>query len=253
MHQAQGGGAYVQGVFQSKYSVISNNEVADNGSLSYESRGGGVFAESDVFVVGSSIIANRAEGTGGLFLVGGISKSAEVINSTVSGNISREDSGGGIRTTEPILISNSTIAFNRDFGVDHGGGIFLDSVNLDLQSSIVSDNVGLDGADDIAGAGLVNGSHDLIVSSTLAVPVDTRAGCPQLQPLAYNGGLTPNHALGEQSWALEWGSNPRSLVTDQRGAPRTVGMQPDSGAVERQAGETDERLLVSGFDGLCDQ
>jgi len=40
---------------------------------------------------------------------------------------------------------------------------------------------------------------------------------------------------------------------DQRLALRAAGMQTDIGSVERQASELDERIFISGFDGLCDQ
>lgn len=251
---AHGGGAYVQGAFAAKYAEISNNEARDHSEF-YVSHGGGVFATNDVVIVGSTIAENRAEQAGGLELLGGISASVQVTNSTVSGNVALDSPG--IRTKAPMRLSNSTVAFNRllpsAYNNYHGAGIFLDAASLDLESSIVADNVSMSGADDISGSGMIIGSHSLVIQATLTLPADTRSNCPALQPLAYNGGLTRNHALGEHSFALEWGSNPENLTTDQRSAPRTVGLDPDSGAVERQIGETDERIFVAGFDGVCDQ
>ena len=55
-----------------------------------------------------------------------------------------------------------------------------------------------------------------------------------LGPLAYNGGTTRTHALLAGSPAIDAGSNPLGLTTDQRGAgfPRVVGGASDMGAYE---------------------
>ena len=57
---------------------------------------------------------------------------------------------------------------------------------------------------------------------------------PLLGPLAYNGGTTRTHALLAGSPAINAGSNPLALTTDQRGAgfPRVVGGATDMGAYE---------------------
>ena len=250
---AEGGGAYVEGAFSAKYSVISDNYVADN-SDPYTSHGGGAFIAHNVNVLASTFATNRAEVSGGLHLVGGNAATATFVNSTISSNIAYSQAGG-VESNVPLAISNSTIAFNRALGTIQGGGLYLNSADLHLESSIVADNTGPQGADDIFGSGgIISGSHNLVVASPLLTPpFDTRTDCPYLQPLALNGGPTPTHALGEHSFALDWGNNLLALDTDQRLAPREVGFQPDAGAVERQVGEKDERLFASGFDGLCDQ
>src|SRR5690606_708942 len=60
---------------------------------------------------------------------------------------------------------------------------------------------------------------------------------PMLGPLAFNGGPTQTHALLAGSPAIDKGSNPAALTTDQRGAPfvRVSGPQADIGAYEKQA------------------
>jgi hypothetical protein len=42
-------------------------------------------------------------------------------------------------------------------------------------------------------------------------------------------------------------------MLDQRGVARPQGAAVDIGAFERQSTDKEERLLASGFDGLCDQ
>jgi len=61
---------------------------------------------------------------------------------------------------------------------------------------------------------------------------------PMLAPLANNGGPTQTHALLAVSPALNAGSNPLNLTTDQRGTgfPRVVGAAADIGAFEGTVG-----------------
>ena len=55
---------------------------------------------------------------------------------------------------------------------------------------------------------------------------------PLLDVLALNGGPTPTMRLLPGSPALNAGSNPANLTTDQRGAARVVGAAADMGAFE---------------------
>ena len=60
---------------------------------------------------------------------------------------------------------------------------------------------------------------------------------PMLGPLAFNGGPTRTQALLVGSPAIDAGSNPLSLATDQRGVgfPRVIGGMADMGAYEYNA------------------
>ena len=64
---------------------------------------------------------------------------------------------------------------------------------------------------------------------TASSPIDAK-----LAPLADNGGPTQTCALLAGSPAINAGSNPANLTTDQRGLPRQVGSQTDMGAYEAQ-------------------
>jgi hypothetical protein len=59
---------------------------------------------------------------------------------------------------------------------------------------------------------------------------------PKLAPLANNGGPTKTHALKQRSPAINKGSNPDGLTTDQRGPgfKRKARAAVDIGAFERQ-------------------
>jgi len=115
-----------------------------------------------------------------------------------------------------------------------------------LRSSIVADSQ--NGAPDIdvhdetvITAFTVNATNSLIGA---VEPIVSIAGSPNLLgvdpllgPLAFNGGPTRTRALYAVSPAIDGGSNPLSLVTDQRGTgfPRVVGAAVDIGAYEFSA------------------
>jgi hypothetical protein len=68
---------------------------------------------------------------------------------------------------------------------------------------------------------------------------------PRLGPLADNGGPTRTHALLPDSPALDAGTNPGALPTDQRGPGffRTSGPRPDIGSFEARASRPSPRPL----------
>ncbi len=251
---AQGGGAYVVGEFDAIYSTISDNTAYDH-SYYFDSHAGGVFAKGNVWIMASTISGNRAEYHGGMLLVGNLSATATITNSTISNNTSPWGVGG-ISTNVPLTLSHSTVAFNHSQTIT-GTGLYSMGATLTLTSSIIADNIGRSGESDLGGipGTFVNGDHNLIlVPLLLPVPGINIQSCPQLEPLADNGGYTRTHALHHTSVAIDQGGG--SLLTfDQRGAPRVAGFFADIGAVEWQPGETDDRLFMSRFDGplVCDE
>lgn len=248
-----GAGAFVGGLY-SKYSLISHNKSLDD-RPSCSSDSAGIASQSTIYLKGTTISENSACGVGAIW-IGGNGTASTIINSTISGNsASNLDAVGGIVTNRPLKLLNSTVAFNRARGGT--GGVFLSQdAALTLQSSIVADNIAAGKPSDVngtAGASIGGTSDNLVIASTLPLPMGTRLDCPKLNPLVDNGGGLPTHALMETSPAIDQGDNDANLDHDQRSAPRVAGAAADIGAYERQPGEKDERLLVSGFDGLCDQ
>jgi hypothetical protein len=248
---ANGGGAYVKGDFKAIDSTIADNSAtALNGAHSHA---GGAFVVGSVDIEGSTISGNQAERVGALEFIGYLPHTAKVINSTISSNIGTAYFGG-IWTITPMILANSTVAFNRSLSSNEGTGVYLFGGSLTLTSSIVADNANVNGPSDLGGnaTAAVNGEFNLITSSTLPPLINTITACPQLDLLTNNGGVTLTHALRHTSPAIDQGSA-SGLTTDQRDAPRTIGPQADIGSVEWQLGETGERILANGFDGLCDQ
>ena len=259
---AVGGGAYVKGDLLAKYSTISNNTAHSDFGVVSIGGGVGVLGSHSSLIESSTISGNRATTSAGLDF--SAPASVTITNSTVSGNIATDGDGGvAVRNgapTQQLTVQNSTIAFNTSINGLSGtysAGLFAADTAVNLYSSIIADNSGPDGANDLAGIGTttLSGAANLIVSSTLPLPpnIISSSSCPQLDVLTDNGGFTLTHALRSTSPAIDQGSNPTNLTYDQRGAQRASGIQADIGSVERQAGDQMERLMASGFDGLCDE
>jgi hypothetical protein len=152
-----------------------------------------------------------------------------------------DGSGAGL-----VQVKSSTIAGNRANAATagrFGGGIRIESGNLQLLNTVVATNFAATGPD-ISGsvstqgynlignmsgsAGFAVGASDLL--GTGANPID-----PKLAPLAINGGATKTHALLQGSPAIDRG--PSSSVGglpgfDQRGVLRPQGLAFDVGAFE---------------------
>ena len=220
-------------------STVSGNVVESfNGSGT--GLGGGIAASiSDVVISSSTISGNVASGErgqgGGVYSDSG---SLTLISSTVSGNVATNgngvSAGGGIFLgSQSSLINDSTITKNT---ANFGGGILISSsfsaVTLDLDNSIVANNVALSASADIATGSSVaiDANHSLVGdrSGTSLAPTSGTADSsgnligtstapidPGLASLADNGGLTKTHRLLPTSPAINAGSS--SFALDQRG------------------------------------
>ncbi|WP_319419914.1 choice-of-anchor Q domain-containing protein [Pleurocapsa sp. FMAR1] len=250
-----GGGIYNQGTIK-----INSSTIADNSAESYyqnNADGGGILNSDEaddgsitMKISNSTISANTAQGNGG-----GISNSGSyhdnssqtiISNSTISGNTTQGNGGGVDSFARHTKIQNSTI-FNNSGSL--GSGVYhkeADEPNLNgsttLESTIVAGNVGDRDIDDKSI--VISDGHNLIgngdktdfadgvngdLVGTLANPLE-----PKLGELRDNGGLTFTHALLPDSPAINVGSNPNKLTTDQRRLKRSI-QQTDIGAYEVQS------------------
>ncbi len=243
-------------------SIISNN------SSGVKQNNPAIVNDSGILNISNSTINNNT---------GGINNSgiAEIINSTINDNVS----GGGVNNNGTVTIINSTIANNGFSG--NGGGIrnngtatisnstivdnfassaggIQNSGRITLNSSIVANNSGRDVSGEgefISGGNNLIGNGEGISSSFNSSPGDLVGTAdnpldPQLGELQNNGGLTETIALLSSSPAIDAGSNPNNLETDQRGKgfSRTVGNGTDIGAYEVQdsdGNETPTEFVVS--------
>lgn len=235
--------------------VLSNVTVSGNHA---SQSGGGIYSSSSTLTLRASVVSgNSADSYGGGILSDGVLTLAD---STVSGNTA--GNGGGIYTSGALTLTNSTLSGNES--VYAGGGIYSSSASLSLTNSTLSGNSAASG-----GGGIYNGvgSGSIIISTIIALNVGGDIGGdplhaesvdnligdaasagglihsklgnivgsdPRLGSLADNGGPTWTIALLADSPAIDSGSNPLALVSDQRGSgfPRTAGTGTDIGAVE---------------------
>lgn len=273
---AKGGGVGSPNTVIMTASTVSGNEVHGtpgvglSGAYTYTSAigGGGVYVmtipRSAIYpssITDSTISGNAAicDGEPGAYTIGGggalgtwSPKPSTITNSTISGN--RADiRGGGLYTRNmgALALVNATITDNT---APAGSGI-ADSATTPaypfaITSSIVAGNHVSAGStsQEIVTANAITGSHDLIGSANVAVPGDTLDGDPRLAPLADNGGPTGTHALLSDSPAIDAGSNPAGLATDQRGGAfaRVAGTAADIGAFELQPAP--DAIFADGFD-----
>ncbi|NET45747.1 DUF4347 domain-containing protein [Okeania sp. SIO2B3] len=270
-----GGGVSNRGTLTINNSTISGNLVVST-ELGYGGEGGGIRNYLGTANINNSTISGNSAFDGG-----GIrnERTISVSHSTISGNSAF--AGGGIQNSDgTATISNSTITLNR---ASQGGGIlhnhdsyyyyfptttvtssivsgnFISSVvsryfNGDVDFTENNDNL-ISGDNNLIGTGsaieIFNGDND-----------QTGVTDPLLEDLADNGGPTLTHLPLPNSPAVDAGSNPNALTTDQRGEPRFVGEGVDIGAVELQNSPqitgtpqsdrlngTDENNTITGLTG----
>jgi hypothetical protein len=247
---AYGGGAFSYGVDIFDSTISGNSAIGtDNAPLSHWEIGGGLFIARN----GGSIERTTISDNFAIRFAGGLTQEGdlELRNSTISGNSTEQDDGGGLRVRQStsILVENSTITGNH--AGSRGGGIsFIDNaLPSSLFSTIVASNSAGNGAADIDSGMplLISGSHNLVVDdgTNPQLPDDTLAEDPLLLPLMNNGGPTRTHALVAGSPAIDQGDNPGGRGTDQRGFgyPREFNGVADIGAFEYQ-GTAAEPLAV---------
>ena len=271
-------------------STISGNTAGGNGgalsNASFTSPNPPAANSAVMTITNSTISGNTANVGGGIASLGQNSDNSavvNVVNSTISGNAAVFGGGGiynrGQTSTlgATIHITSSTITQNEvtNEGSSAGGilnlnvGVGADTARVTVSNSIIAENIATVHPDlrqaNATNSPIVDGGNNLIgidsqgifTTSTLvgsiATPLD-----PLLDPLANNGGLTQTHALVFDSPAINAGSNPDGLTTDQRGPgfARTSGTATDIGAFERikreQRGDDGVNVLVgdAGDDAL---
>ena len=262
-----GGGIFAKGAV-----IIDNSTVSSNGS----GYGGGVYGLDTMVMTNATVSANRALEGGGVMSAGpiglaystvsanngggiwiqlsGSPQPSTIQSSTISGNFVFLTGFPGVLSNGPLYISNSTIAFNSA-PPGRYAVVVTDNNTLDIESSIIAEN--LPGDVDVPLSTTVSGSNNLItVSHNVPAQVITLSACPQLLPLADNGGPTLTHALRHSSPAIDAGANPYMAAHDQRGAGylREFGAGADIGAFEWH-GELEDSVFRNDFDygaAYCD-
>ena len=203
---AQEGGAGIsnQGIIDLLNSAVINNSIG-GGIIALG--GGGIYNDGTANIVNSTIASNEGDDIGGGIANRG---NLEIFNSTITGNaIDSNGSGAGIysydRSEVAITTITSSIVAGNSNNDDLGSGASSQSNSFNSGGNNLIGNG--DGA-----AGFSNGVNgDIVGSSGNAID-------PLLGTLQNNGGEIPTIALLTGSPAIDAGSNPLGLNTDQRGA-----------------------------------
>ncbi len=220
-------------------SFIGNYADDDGGAIDYDDPE----AEDDsLTIIRSTFYDNEAYADGGALHLDGTLATIE--SSTISGNSTDDDDGGGIYAGDSdgeVFIYNSTITDND--ADDDGSGIYQDDGSLTLRNTIIADN---DGEDCDLYDSVSNGYNlDSDDTCDLDHPTDIPNGTADLNPIADNGGPTMTHLPMETSDVV--GNGGQCSGTDQRLRPRPV-EACEIGSVELQTAAT-YTLCVNYYTG----
>ncbi|MDQ4041804.1 MAG: DUF11 domain-containing protein, partial [Actinomycetota bacterium] len=238
---------------------------------------GNTSATGTLTITRSTIADNLAEATidGATIPEGGglvaINVSTSIVDSTISGNRSRDMTPGGLSDSGGLLLGgdnrtftivNSTISANRTESTAGGNGgglrVFGNNTSLDITNTTIANNVAsqraggierqsgtltlrntiLSGNQAPAGAGcfgtIASAGNNLESGDTcgLTAAGDLPNTDPQLGALADNGGPTLTHAIPIASPAIDAGQATGCPAADQRGVSRALGGICDIGAFE---------------------
>ncbi len=230
--------------------AFSSNKSAGGGALN-------MFAGGSLTIQGCTLSSNSSTGVGGAITVNGLFTTATFSNCTFHANQANTTGGAivfGATFTTTLTVQNCTLSANAAVA-GNGGAIArtAGSGTLDLISTIVFSNSAGTTADDLFTTGTANATLCMITNTTGVTSfsgdtfTNTNIGVdPLLGTLASNGGPTQTRALLASSVAIDAGSNPGGLTTDQRGTGyfRIRGTATDIGAVE-----TPDDFVVTNING----
>ncbi|MBF2048181.1 MAG: DUF4347 domain-containing protein, partial [Elainella sp. C42_A2020_010] len=216
--------------------TVTNSTISNSVSRA----GGGIDSNGSLSVANSTISNNSSTFGGGIVSNSELFGPITVIrNSTISGNSS--GAGGGIYNFNGLLqLRNSTVTANS---APAGRGSGVISVGSDIRTEVVSSIIAGNSSSDVDFDGITNTflsqGNNLIGTGNATGNFNqstdqTGITNPGLAALANNGGPTQTHALQAGSAAINRGSNPNGLTTDQRGPgfARVINGTIDIGAFE---------------------
>ena len=196
--------------------------------------GAAILSDGDLRVGSSTIWNNTADDV----IVGNANsgamsiRSAEFVNTTITGNVSHGATivaavGTNVSLQFVTLVHNDAMA---------GALSTAPATSGTIQNTIIAENDPADCAAPLAG---LSAGYNLVGDSSceFAGPADQANVDPMLGPLADKGGSTPTHVPAADSAAVDGGLCSVSFPFDQRLVPRPQGEACDVGAVERWPGD----------------
>jgi hypothetical protein len=268
---SSGGGFYMSGgILSMTNTTIANNTAAASGG------GIEIFTGTTygMTVTNSSITGNLAKSTtgggGGIYFSGATPAGGESItNTTIANNVAINGGGmqvinlnGNLNLTSDTIAGNTATSGNALPGLG-GGGIELRSVtttvgavaNVNLDNTIVSNNLAVNGFNDISAVPAASPLMTTAVTATYSA-IGSLAGFKLsdlggnitganllLGPVGSNGAM----ALLAGSPAIDAGDPVQAGTTDQLGTSRPQGSAVDMGAYERVANTLSASATVSNI------
>ncbi|MEZ5426257.1 MAG: choice-of-anchor Q domain-containing protein [Pyrinomonadaceae bacterium] len=217
------------GIFNEFGATLTLTNCTVSGNSALNGNGGGIFNFGTANVTNSTISGNSSQsGGGGIASFGTMT----LTNSTVSGNAEYGSTGGGINNSGTLNLIYSTVTGNSSNFF--GGGIYDNGGNFNSRNSIIAGNTAFNGGPDFSGTINSQGYNLIGNDSGASITGDPTGNIlnqnPQLAPLGFYGGQTQTHALLSNSPAVNNGNSSGAPPADQRGAGR-VG-NTDIGAFE---------------------
>jgi predicted outer membrane repeat protein len=249
-----GNGGAIQNANDANLTVT--NTTFSNNKASYN--GGAIISDGTATITGSTFINNSAA-FGGAISASSNNKNGNqkviIINSTLANNTAAN--GGALFTFENGFVNliNSTLSGNSTTGNFGGGGI-NNNGTLSLNNTIIANSTK---GGDLTNFGSLSGSNNLIENGDTTGLANTITGQdPLLGALQNNGGITQTFSLQDASVAINAGSNNLAvdsdgnrLTTDQRGQgfARVIGGVVDMGAFESSVGPGFYTVTSTADDG----
>ena len=204
--------------------------VSDTTIEQHDSTGLVLGSSADAVVEGSTLAGNGTTAESG----GGIDSSGElkVENSTIYGN--EASYGGGIYVSSGSARLNA-VTVTRNSVESTGGGLADGSAMVKVSNSLIADNsAGLFGPDCYASSTYESGGHNLLSDGDFCTGLDVGSdkvkGNAKTDQLKDNGGPTKTAAIAQNSPAVDKAGT-SAPPRDQRGHDRDS--KPDIGAFER--------------------
>lgn len=215
--------------------TISSSIIRDNSAI----RGGGIFSNSALTIMNSTISGNQAFSSQTPYTSAGAIHnygSASISNSTISGNSSTYMTGGIVNNIS-LELANVTLVHNSSLNAPAN---LYNLGTANLRNSIIAYPGSNPGAANCSGGGTWNSTGYNVSddnSCGITATGDLQNVDPVLGPLVDNGGFTPTHGLLAGSPAKDHRPgfcqlfNGGTVTGDQRGANRSDGFC-DTGAFE---------------------
>ena len=220
--------------------------VTDNNATG---NGGGVFITNDTLAtISRSLIAFNSSDLngGGISVSGNLGATADIINSTITGNAARLV-GGGIQSNNALTtVDHCTVVNNEadtaESGTFFGGGVSHAGGTLNISNSIVARNSTPSTYPQNGNGTLTHLGNCLFDERSNITWVGSTATLveadPMINGLADNGGQTLTHRISSISPALDAASPSSTLIDDQRYGLRPIdgnndaAIRADIGALE---------------------